>query len=86
MSGLTASGISNAPTLHHLIETAHAQRKQASPRRTLDYRDTEFRTQLAAFALLGEAIFGDIIRVACASSTGPDAARDFRQRLAKLLM
>lgn len=73
------------PPLQRLVELAHQRRIRRNKGRDLDYGDTEFRSQLAALALLGEAIFGDMIRLSCGSPQGPDAARDFRQRLASLL-
>ncbi len=74
-----------ARPLQRLIESAHAMRQQAHPNRPTDYADTEFRSQLTALALLGEAIFGDVIRAASGDETGPEASRDFRRRLARLL-
>ena len=76
---------SNARPLQRLIEIAHAQRQQARPDTRSDYEDTKFRSQLTAFALLGEAIFGDMVRVASGDATGADASRDFRRRLARML-
>jgi AcrR family transcriptional regulator len=75
----------HAPPLQRLIELTHAQRVQAQPSRAIDPADTEFRSQLTALALLGDAIFGDMIRSASGGATGPDAAREFRRRLAALL-
>lgn len=69
------------PALRRLVELVHARRVRTAP---VELEDTLFRAQLTIFALLGEAIFGDVIR----RTTGderPDAARDFRQRLARLL-
>jgi AcrR family transcriptional regulator len=71
--------------LQRVIELAHAQRSRAQPNREIDYDDTKFRSQLTALALLGDAIFGDLIRHASGDPTGAPAAREFRQRLAKLL-
>lgn len=71
--------------LQRLIESAHAQRRQAHPGQHADYADTQFRSQLTALALLGEAIFGDVVRAASGAATGAEASRDFRRRLARLL-
>jgi AcrR family transcriptional regulator len=71
--------------LQRVIELAHAQRTRAHPGRDVDYDDTKFRSQLTALALLGDAIFGDLIRHASGDPVGPQAAREFRRRLAKLL-
>lgn len=74
-----------ARPLEPVIELAHAQRLQAHPERAIELEDTRFRGQLTALALLGEAIFGDLIRYVSGDSLGPERARDFRRRLAKLL-
>jgi AcrR family transcriptional regulator len=73
--------------LERVIEVAHAQRLQAHPGRTIEFADSKFRSQLAALALLGEAIFGDLIRYASGdeSVSGAEISRDFRKRLARLL-
>jgi AcrR family transcriptional regulator len=71
--------------LQRVIELAHAQRTGARPDRAIDYDDTKFRSQLTALALLGDAIFGDLIRRASGDPVGTEAARDFRRRLAALL-
>lgn len=74
----------SARPLQRLIESAHAQRSQAHPDRA-DYADTLFRSELTALALLGDAIFGDVVRAASGAAVGADASRDFRRRLARLL-
>lgn len=71
--------------LQQLIELAHRQRSAARPERGCAYEDTQFRAHLTALALLGDAIFGDLIRYASGAPTGAEASRDFRQRLARLL-
>jgi AcrR family transcriptional regulator len=73
--------------LERLIELAHARRMLAHPERSTDFADTQFRSQLAALALLGEAVFGRLIRYASgeAGTADADASRDFRRRLAALL-
>jgi AcrR family transcriptional regulator len=89
LSGLTPKAKPRSATarpLQHLVKLAHAQRTRAHPERNIDYADTEFRAQLTSLALLGEAIFGDLIRYGCGSAQGPKAAREFRRRLAKLLL
>jgi AcrR family transcriptional regulator len=79
-----ARGSAKRP-LQRVIELAHAQRTRAHPEREIAYEDTKFRSQLTALALLGDAIFGDLIRHASGDPVGAEAARDFRRRLAKLL-
>lgn len=74
-----------ARPLQHLIELAHDQRTQAHPERDCAYEDTQFRAHLTALALLGDAIFGDLIRYASGAATGAQPSRDFRHRLASLL-
>jgi AcrR family transcriptional regulator len=71
--------------LQRMIELAHAQRTAACREREIDYEDTKFRAQLTALALLGDAIFGDLIRRSSGDAAGASSAREFRRRLAKLL-
>jgi TetR/AcrR family transcriptional regulator, repressor for neighboring sulfatase len=70
------------PALRRLVDLVHARRMRAAPGVELD--DTLFRAQLSIFALLGEAIFGDVIRRATGDERA-EGSRDFRQRLARLL-
>ena len=79
-------GSNNPRPFQPVIELAHAQRTKAHPERSITYSDTEFRSQLAALALLGNAIFGDIVRASSGSAQGPAASRSFRKRLAALLL
>jgi AcrR family transcriptional regulator len=85
LSGRTPRRRSGSRPLQRMIELAHAQRVRERPDRAIDYDDTKFRSQLTALALLGDAIFGDLIRAASGDPVGTEAARDFRRRLAKLL-
>lgn len=71
--------------LRSLIDLAHRQRLAAQPEREIALADTRFRSQLTAFAMLGEAVFGDLIRGASGDATGAEASREFRRRLAQLL-
>ena len=80
-----SQGRSHSPPLQHVIELAHAHRVEASRGTHVDYEDTKFRSQLSAIALLGDAIFGDLIRSASGDAPGPESAREFRRRLARLL-
>jgi AcrR family transcriptional regulator len=70
-----------------LVELLHAQRKKAAaPGRKVELADSKFLCQLTGFALLGEALFGDLVRLAFGEE-GNNAAvsRDFWRRFAKLL-
>ncbi|MDD9945292.1 MAG: TetR/AcrR family transcriptional regulator [Myxococcales bacterium] len=89
LSGMTPEtrpAAAQAHPLKAMIELAHASRTNAQPDREIPYEDTEFRSQLVAVALLGEAIFGDLIRASSGSQRGPAATRAFRKRLAALLV
>jgi AcrR family transcriptional regulator len=82
--GRTARGGGDR-ALQRMIELAHAHRTRACGDRQIDYEDTKFRTELTALALLGDAIFGDLIRRSAGDAGGASSAREFRRRLAKLL-
>jgi AcrR family transcriptional regulator len=71
--------------LERVIERMHTLRTAVRSEHGADLADTRFRIQLAALALLGEAIFGDLIRFASGDALGAEASREFRRRLAKLL-
>lgn len=71
--------------LKNVIDMVHAQRVQAYPERTIDPEDSKFRSHLTVFALLGEALFGNLIRFASDEPTGAEQSREFRRRLAQLL-
>jgi AcrR family transcriptional regulator len=65
-----------------LLELVHKQRQLANPGKKLARADTQFACELAACAMLGEALFGPLIRL----SFGPSAkSGDFQARLAQLL-
>jgi AcrR family transcriptional regulator len=71
--------------LERVIALAHARRVALHPEREIDFEDTRFRSQLSALSLLGDAIFGDVIRHASGDAVGAEASRAFRKRLARLL-
>jgi AcrR family transcriptional regulator len=71
------------PALRRLVDLVHA-RAQRALGREVELDDTLFRAQLTIFALLGEAIFGDVIRRATGDARD-GGSRDFRQRFARLL-
>jgi AcrR family transcriptional regulator len=69
--------------LKQLAEAAHVLRKRHS--QAASYDDTLFILQLVATVLLGDAIFGDAVRAASGVENNPQAAREFRARLLRLL-
>jgi len=73
-----------ARPLQPLLELVHARRKKAAAGRRVELADSRFLCQLAALALLGEALFGDLVRVALGDDGDAAASRDFRRRLAQL--
>lgn len=79
------AGAEGARVLERVITLAHARRTALLPEREIDFEDTRFRSQLSALALLGDAIFGDLIRHASGDAVGAEASHAFRKRLAKLL-
>jgi TetR/AcrR family transcriptional regulator, repressor for neighboring sulfatase len=74
-----------ARPLQPLLELVHALRKKVAPGRRIEHADTRFLCELAAFALLGEALFGGLVRVAFGHADDSAASRDFRNRFARLL-
>ena len=71
--------------LQPLVELVHARRQKAAPGRATDLAETMFLCELGAFALLGEALFGKLVRVAFGDADDAKAVRDFRRRFAQLL-
>jgi AcrR family transcriptional regulator len=69
--------------LKRLAEAAHSLRARHNSAMT--YEDTLFELQLVATALLGDALFGAAVRGASGVADTPEASRDFRRRLARLL-
>jgi AcrR family transcriptional regulator len=74
-----------ARPLQPLLELVHAQRKKAAAGRRVELADSRFLCQLAALALLGEALFGNLVRVAFGDAGDAAASRDFRHRFVRLL-
>jgi AcrR family transcriptional regulator len=75
-----------ARPLEPLVALAHAQRKNAEPGRHVDLAETRFLCELAAFTLLGEALFGNLVRGAFGDTSDAANLRDFRRRFARLLV
>jgi AcrR family transcriptional regulator len=71
------------PHFRRLIELIHAQRLERDP--TADLGDTAFRAELTALALLGAAVFGDLILGEAGTKPGTESAREFRRRLGELV-
>jgi hypothetical protein len=69
--------------LEQLAEAAHAFRGRQG--HAASYADTLFEIQLLATVLLGDAIFGETVRRASGVENTAAVARDFRQRLSRLL-
>jgi TetR/AcrR family transcriptional regulator, repressor for neighboring sulfatase len=74
-----------ARPLQPLLELVHAQRKKAAAGRRVELADSRFLCQLAALAVLGDALFGDLVRLAFGDAGDAGASRDFRHRFARLL-
>jgi TetR/AcrR family transcriptional regulator, repressor for neighboring sulfatase len=81
---LTAQAQAARP-LQPLVELVHALRKKASAGRRIDLADSRFLCEVAAFTMLGEALFGNLVRVAFGHADDATASREFRQRFARLL-
>ena len=68
--------------LKPLVDTAHELRQRLG--HPASYDDTRFEIQLIATVLLGDAIFGDAVRVATGAREA-SASAEFRRRLTQLL-
>jgi hypothetical protein len=68
-----------------LVELVHARRKETVSGRVTKLADTRFLCELGALALLGETLFGPLVRAAFGHTNDADAARAFRRRFARLL-
>jgi hypothetical protein len=79
-----AGGTRSARSTHGAIPRVARHRGSAS-RGRVELADSRFLCQLAALALLGEALFGKQGAVAFGDSGDAAASRDFRHRLARLL-
>jgi AcrR family transcriptional regulator len=85
LSGREPPELASDVGLRKVIQGAHAFRRARSRRREVDLAETSFIVQLTAFALLGDAVFGERMRRLEGISEGPAASRAFRMRLGKLL-
>jgi AcrR family transcriptional regulator len=68
-----------------LLELVHKQRQLAHPGKKLARADTQFACELAACAMLGEALFGPLIRLSFGPTAKASDSSDFQARLAALL-
>jgi AcrR family transcriptional regulator len=85
LSGREPPELTSGVRLRTVIQGAHAFRRARSARPKLELAETSFIVELTAFALLGDAVFGERMRRLEGISEQPDASRDFRVRLGKLL-
>jgi len=67
------------------VEPVHAWRVAVSTGGRVERAQSRFICQLAAITLLGDALFGDLIRASSGEALGGDSAREFRRRLARLM-
>jgi AcrR family transcriptional regulator len=74
---------SGTPPFSRLIDLIHEQRLAIQP--GAPRADTAFRAQLTALALLGAAIFGDLILGESGVPPTAEHAKEFRRRLGELV-
>lgn len=77
--------LTSAVRLKRVVDGAHAFRQARSRRGPLELADTSFIVELTAFALLGDALFGERMRRLEGRTQTERASREFRARLGKLL-
>ena len=85
LSGREPPELASDVRLRKVVEGAHAFRRARSARKDLELADTAFIVELCAFALLGDAVFGERLRKLEGAAVGSEASRAFRARLGKLL-
>jgi AcrR family transcriptional regulator len=85
LSGREPPELGSEVRLRKVVEGAHAFRRARSQRRDLELADTAFIVELCAFALLGDAVFGERLRRLEGVAVGSEASRAFRVRLGALL-
>lgn len=71
--------------LSALLALVHKQRQRARPGLKVSRKDSRFVCELGACALLGEALFGELLRASFGGRVGPSASREFQTRLGRLL-
>jgi AcrR family transcriptional regulator len=85
LSGREPPELSSEVRLRKVVEGAHAFRGARSRRADIALADTAFIVELCAFALLGDAVFGERLRKLEGVAVGSEASRAFRARLGELL-
>lgn len=85
LSGRDPPQLASGVRLRRVIQGAHAFRQARSGRGELELADTAFIVELTAFALLGDALFGERMRRLDGRASSERASRDFRARFGKLL-
>ncbi len=84
LSGREPPELASQVRLRKVVEGAHAFRR-ARAKREIEFADTAFFVELCAFALLGDAVFGERMRRLEGLAGGANASREFRRRLGSLL-
>ena len=84
LSGREPPELASQVRLRKVVEGAHAFRR-ARAKREIEFADTAFFVELCAFALLGDAVFGERMRRLEGLAGGTNASREFRRRLGALL-
>jgi AcrR family transcriptional regulator len=85
LSGREPPELGSEVRLRKVVEGAHAFRRARSQRSDLELADTAFIVELCAFALLGDAVFGERLRRLEGAAVGTQASRAFRAQLGQLL-
>ena len=85
LSGREPPELDASLTLARVGEALHASRKARHKDRKVDPGETEFLVQLVAFALLGEALFGERLRKQEGLASHEHASAEFRAHLGKLI-
>lgn len=85
LSGLEPPQLASSVRLRRVVQGAHAFRRLRSERADLQLADTAFIVELTAFALLGDALFGERMRRLEGRTQNERASLAFRARLGQLL-
>jgi AcrR family transcriptional regulator len=85
LSGREPPELGSEVRLRKVVEGAHAFRRARAQRSDLELADTAFIVELCAFALLGDAVFGERLRRLEGVAVGTEPSRAFRARLGQLL-